>query len=369
MIVAFGASGARFPVMSSRTFPTRRAPSAALPIAASLGMACGALAAQDRFACVVSPSSTFSQATQIALPLAGTWIGNYDAALNPGGTRTIPGLFGGSGNNPIPFTSTVRPSVQITDASPTGGFALLVDRASGTCAVEGFALDVLNGDPGTLDTDLVVSFSTFRTVAPSSTFIGVSNLTVPLEAGSLTVATATQSGPAAGTVTPNADGTWAFAVSVPVVVTVAGTSVGQPFESGSPGALVLAGTLAFGPGGVTVASSGTVNETVPVDAPPPIVNQPFPLPTILPPGSTANLLMSGTFAPGTATTTASVTVAATGTLVPRIGDLNADGAVNGADLGILLGAWGPVQPGNPADLNADGTVDGIDLGILLGNWG
>jgi uncharacterized protein (DUF2141 family) len=47
-------------------------------------------------------------------------------------------------------------------------------------------------------------------------------------------------------------------------------------------------------------------------------------------------------------------------------DLNGDGAVNGADLGILLAGWG--SPG-PADLNGDGTVNGADLGILLASWG
>jgi len=49
-----------------------------------------------------------------------------------------------------------------------------------------------------------------------------------------------------------------------------------------------------------------------------------------------------------------------------LGDLNGDGVVDGADLGVLLGGWG--QPG-VADLNADGTVDGADLGALLGAWG
>lgn len=48
------------------------------------------------------------------------------------------------------------------------------------------------------------------------------------------------------------------------------------------------------------------------------------------------------------------------------GDLNADGAVNGADLGLLLGAWGAGV--GAADLNDDGTVDGADLGLLLGLW-
>lgn len=350
-------------------------PSLAPPSPAAFAFALAAVvngaasAASERYACTVSPTSTFSQSTLISLPLAGTWIGNHDATANPGGTRTIPGLFGGSGNNPIPFTSTVKPGVSIADANPAGAFALAVDRASGTCAIEGLTLDVLNGGSGTVATDLVVSFSTFRTVAPTSTFFGVSNLTVPLEAGALTAATAAQSGAAAGTVTANPDGTWAFAVSVPVTVSVAGTSMGQPFTSDSPGALVLGGTLAFGSGGVSLSATGSVNESVPVDAPPPIVSQPFPLPTILPPGSTANLLMSGTFSPGTATTSASASLAAAGPLVPRPGDLNADGTVNGLDLGILLGSWGPAAPGNPADINADGTVNGLDLGVLLGNWG
>jgi hypothetical protein len=46
-------------------------------------------------------------------------------------------------------------------------------------------------------------------------------------------------------------------------------------------------------------------------------------------------------------------------------DLNGDGAVNAADLAILLGAWGSTGPG---DLNGDGTVGAEDLSILLGAW-
>lgn len=47
-------------------------------------------------------------------------------------------------------------------------------------------------------------------------------------------------------------------------------------------------------------------------------------------------------------------------------DLNGDGEVNGADLGILLAAWG--RGPSPADLNEDGIVDGADLGVLLAAW-
>lgn len=47
------------------------------------------------------------------------------------------------------------------------------------------------------------------------------------------------------------------------------------------------------------------------------------------------------------------------------GDLNGDGFVNGADLGVLLGNWGGSGAG---DLNNDGTVDGADVGMLLAAW-
>lgn len=52
-------------------------------------------------------------------------------------------------------------------------------------------------------------------------------------------------------------------------------------------------------------------------------------------------------------------------------DLNCDGEVNGADLAILLSAWGPCPSSGscPADFNANGSVDGADLATLLATWG
>ena len=41
--------------------------------------------------------------------------------------------------------------------------------------------------------------------------------------------------------------------------------------------------------------------------------------------------------------------------------------VDGADLGILLSAWGACS-GCQADLNGSGVVDGADLGLLLARW-
>lgn len=58
-------------------------------------------------------------------------------------------------------------------------------------------------------------------------------------------------------------------------------------------------------------------------------------------------------------------------LPAKPGDLNGDGVVGPADLGALLGSWGPCGPVNGCanDLNGDGAVGPADLGILLGNWG
>ncbi len=53
------------------------------------------------------------------------------------------------------------------------------------------------------------------------------------------------------------------------------------------------------------------------------------------------------------------------------GDLNGDGSVDGADLGLLLSVWGPCSPplaGCIADLDNDNMVNGADLGILLNAW-
>jgi hypothetical protein len=51
------------------------------------------------------------------------------------------------------------------------------------------------------------------------------------------------------------------------------------------------------------------------------------------------------------------------------GDLDGDGDVDQADLGILLGDWGCLGPDCVGDIDGDGDVDQGDLGALLGNYG
>ena len=55
-------------------------------------------------------------------------------------------------------------------------------------------------------------------------------------------------------------------------------------------------------------------------------------------------------------------------ILPCPSDFDQNGRTDGADLGILLSAWGVSgQPG--VDLDHNGRIDGADLGILLSGWG
>ncbi len=53
----------------------------------------------------------------------------------------------------------------------------------------------------------------------------------------------------------------------------------------------------------------------------------------------------------------------------RPGDVDGDGCVDQADLGILLADWNCTGGDCPGDCDDDGDTDQGDLGILLAHWG
>jgi len=53
---------------------------------------------------------------------------------------------------------------------------------------------------------------------------------------------------------------------------------------------------------------------------------------------------------------------------PGEGDVNLDGAVNVADLGILASNWQGSGGWSRGDFNYDGTINVADLGMLSTNW-
>lgn len=313
------------------------------------------------------PASTAHQTLSILYPLAGTFIGDYDATTNPTGTRTIPGYFGGSGNQAIPYTSKLRLGDAL-DSNPLGSFKLDIG-ANGMCTITNFTTDLVNETPGAVTIDMLFTYSSFHTVAPNAIFPSVGEITIPIATGSLKVATAVQSGPAVGALVETAPNTYTISIPIPVNVLVSGSAAGQPFGGDPvPAILAFAGTLTINGATATFISSAASTDPVgPLPALPALVNQPLPVPTVLPAGSTANLLLSGTFSEGTGTSVLNISVNATGIPSYVLGDMNADGHVTGLDLAYLLSAWGTANP--TADINHDGIVAGWDLTALLSNWG
>jgi len=307
----------------------------------------------------------------LAMPLAGTFIGDYDATTNPGGTRTIPGLFGGSGNHAIPFTSVIKPAANIAFPLKTPVFSFcMVDEGGGNATVTCVELDMIRGTPAPITINLTITYPNFHTVAPTAIFPGVSNLTLPLPAGSITQASAVQTAPASGTLLPGKGGTLILTALVPMELTFEATVLDQPIVL-PPTALDLPLIAELQPSltgdyfAVVALEIPTTEVVLPL-AGQLIENQPFDLPTLLPPGNTAHLLVSGAFADGTASFGLSADLSGDGEKIGPIGDLTGDCLVNGADLAVVLGSWG--EPGGPADLNEDGIVNSGDIAIVLGNW-
>lgn len=319
----------------------------------------------DTFLCELVPPSSASNVGELSLPLAGTLIGNYDAATNPGGTQTRPGFSGGSGNNPINFTSTIVGDAGFS-ASPVGFFT--VDLTPDGGSISGLDIDLTGGAAQEFGITLNINYQTFRTIAPNSTFPGGFTIPIPLAGGEITALLATQTGPAPMVLgTPDADGT-PFTALVPVDITLVAAFSGAPIGGDPlPGAIPLAGRLVVSGASITITTSLSLPEqTVELPSLPAVESQPLPLPTVLPPGGTANLLLNGTFAAGSFTTGLSANLVAQGER-QRNGDINGDGVVNAADLSALLAAWGSSQAS--ADLDGNGTVNGADLARLLANWG
>lgn len=346
-----------------------RAVGLALVLAA--GTAAPVLADELAYDCAVdAKSSTLTQTTSATAPFAGTFKGNYDATTNPTGTRTLPGYFGGSGNNPIPYVASFVVDGEIV-TSPTGTLRLGVDLESLTVRVTGLALDFLGGEPAELGATVNINYQTFHTVSPSSIYPGGVNIPVPVGSAVISELTAAQTGGGVfGALIPQKDGSFQFTAAVPVEYTLVASALGQPIGDGAPVAAVLpmTGRLVVGADGIAltldVEGGDSIDQPLELD---PFVDQAFALPTVLPPGGTANLLLSGDVTSIALDTTIVATIVIDGVRAAVPGDVNGDGAVDAFDLAAVLSSWG--STGGPGDVNGDGVIDAADLAIVLSNWG
>ncbi len=274
---------------------------------------------------VISPSSGLAGTTSLSVDNSGTLIGNWEATSNPTGTRTKPGLFGAFGpteNVPVPVTLGAQVGGNLASQT-SGAFRLTLDTGLNTVQIENYASDFLASGPVMLPATVSMLFSSFRTRTPDSIYIGGIPINLPIGDVELTSMSATQIGPPGiGTLTPTGAHTFDFFVGTPVELSASVNVLGNPSVlPPTPVLLALQGQI------VITGNTATLTSVVPLvfqnSAMPGTALPQFPLdlPTILPPGGTAQLLMDLILDEIGASLDAVLTTNATGTVVPAPGAL------------------------------------------------
>lgn len=245
---------------------------------------------------LVSGAGQTSLTAETQLLLPGTVIGDFDAVSNPGGTRTLPGIFGGSGNQTVAMDLSLSTPLQVA-GDPSGVLNLGLDAGAGTLDVSGLSLDLTGGQPGSADVLLGLLFSTFRTFAPDSLYIGGFPVDIPLGAAAISAPTFVQIVPAQGTATATGvAGEYHVEVLVLGELRLEVDFAGNLLPLGPvPLVLPLTGTLQVN--GTQASLSVVLSERFDQTISDPLSgfefeDLPLPLPTILPPGFTANLLLT-----------------------------------------------------------------------------
>ncbi len=311
-------------------------------------------------------ASTATTDFEFVLPLSGTLIGDYDAKSNPGGTQTRPGLFGGSGNNPIGCEIDLVVQADPTPTMPSGDLDLELGQiADGTLTITGLQLDLLGDAISGIGGELVIVYETFNTVNPFSIYPGGIEIPVPLSGATVIRSEVSLAGAVPAVASPIKGG-FSFDAVIPVVWTLEFDAGTGPQTQTIPATLPLSGSILGEAGGRTLTLGGGVADSgsQPLDLP--VGPVAVPLPT-LPPGGTANLLFSGTLLSVDFTTDLGLNLVATEDPATDPADLNGDGRVDAADIGLLIAAWGPC-PGCSADIDGNGLVDSGDLGLLIAAW-
>ena len=257
-------------------------------------------AAQD-FDCVIDKTlSHSSMVSSVEIVLPGSGVGVYDATTNPGGTRTVNGLGGGSGNEDVPMNILVENDSGFSGII-SGAFGLGVDINAKTMSIDNMDLDLLTGSLGLTTVNLVMLYSAFTTYNPDSVFVGGAPVSVPLGSFPIISAKVKQTAPSqSGALGPPKGSDFSFWVGVPVgvsfVVDFDGTltPIG-PFDvtMSLPGTLTYTATGMHVTAGLVGGSNGFVNDPFPGFG---IDDANLALPTIQPPGSTANMLFDSIIA-------------------------------------------------------------------------
>lgn len=349
-----------------RTAATRTAALALLPFLPVLSAH-----ASDPYLLTIQPGSSLNSNTSIFAPSTGTLIGDYDATSNPTGTRTLPGLFGGSGNNPIPLSLDIELGGDNT-TSPAGSITFLANPGAGTFAIAALSIDLLDETIIELPITAAIEYSTFRTVSPSFLYLGGIPLTIPLGNAELILLSATLGDtPSGGTLTPNGDGSYTLAGIATLNVAVQARVLEEVIDGGVvPIAAPVGGTFTPAPDGLSASLTLSLDISNSSEVPgpfPAVENIPFDLPT-LNPDAPAHVLLTLEFQRIDIAIGGSVSGIASGPLACRA-DFNLDGVPDILDFLDFFASFGECQlqpapcpnPLRDADFNSDGFVDILDF--------
>lgn len=256
-----------------------------------------ALAMQSFFLEVQPGASSLSLENEFSVLMPGSLIGDWDASANPGGTQTRPGLFGGGPNDPIPTSFRLFGETSFA-GPPLGSFAIEIDRTILAVAVSELDLDLLGGATAVTDITLGLLYDTFRTFQPTSLFPGGIELPIPLGQQTLAELKLTQSGRSTGgiLVPGGSAGSYSFTTIVPAELSFVVDLLGTVVPVGPlPIALPLAGTVQIAGNDALVSLAFDIALDQSIDDPLPgftVDDLPFDVPTLLPPGQVAHLLLS-----------------------------------------------------------------------------
>jgi hypothetical protein len=256
---------------------------------------------------------------------SGTLIGNYDPVDNPTGTRTKPGLFGPFGemeNVPVPVNigaSLGGPA----QSSTTGGFHLDLDITNGLLAMSGYSADFLASGPLGLPASVTFEFDTFRTRNPDSLYIGGFPITLPLGEATLETLSAAQVDlPAQGVLNQTGPNEFSFIVAPLVTLTGTFNFLGTQLElPPTPLPLALTGQIVLSGNSALLTSMQPIELSNSINPDLMLPEIPFDLPTILPPGDIAHLLLNLSLDEIAANFNGTLNLQANGTLVPEPGSL------------------------------------------------
>lgn len=321
---------------------------------------------------VDTPAGSAQVSLGARLATAGSLIGDHDPAINPGGTQTRPGLFGGSGNQPIPATVDFNADAAAA-TQPAGTLGLTLDFEAGTIRIADAALDLLSGSEAAADLSATLLFNTFNTVNPTFIYIGGTPITVPLgQLAAITRAELGQTGPAQGFLTPTADpDVFDFSADLPaeayltLSITPPGSDPISTDLDALPVDLPVSGRITrLGDGSVRVTVSaatdlGGSDLPLPSD---PLPTIPVSLPTL---GSaTANVLLTLVPESLAADTTIAVELVVLGEPTGCDADLTGDGLLNFFDLAAYMALYNDQNPA--ADLAPPtGLLNFFDLAAYL----